>query len=178
VLSWLPGWRKSGLPASASDKEEAARAEALQQILAKRSKLGVAQEAILTRDLAELAVADRAKVRQLEQRVLGMGGNPKPDDPVGDIIVCDDYNVNRSIGVSRPLVLAAAALTGLTAAGLIWYANKDAGSRPPDPAMPATAAKVHEWWEVKEIKQPDGTWKETGRVKLRARPDGTIEQVK
>lgn len=175
MLFWRNGKRKSAAPASSSEVEDQARAEASQQILAKRSKLGVAQEAILTKDLAELAAADRAKVRRLEDKVLGSQRvNPSPDESVGDIIVCDDYSVNRPSGWSKTAVGVGSLLAGAATAVGIWWAARDPGKGTIIP--PAT--KAQEWWEVREKQQLDGTWKETGRVKLRARPDGTIEEVK
>ena len=178
MLFWRNGKRKSAAPASSSEVEDQARAEASQQILAKRSKLGVAQEAILTKDLAELAAADRAKVKRLEAKVLGSGrmsgANPSPDESVGDIIVCDDYNVHPPSGWSKTAVGLGSLLAGVATAVGIWWAARDLGKG----AVVPPATKVQEWWEVREKQQPDGTWKETGRVKLRARPDGTIEEVK
>ncbi|MGH2620635.1 MAG: hypothetical protein ACRDHG_08715 [Anaerolineales bacterium] len=159
------------MPVSSSELEDLARAEATQQILAKRAKLGVAQEAILTKDLAELAVADRAKVKQLEAKVLGSRAAKQGAEDVGDIIVCDDYNVNRPSGMSKTAVGIGATLAGAAAAAGIWWATRE-------PAKPSPATKTQEWYEVREKQQPDGSWKETGRVKLRRKPDGSIEEVK
>lgn len=70
--------------------------EAREALLEKASKLEVARQAILTQDLAELAAADREKVRRLEEkRIFGQENPPVANgDPVGDIIVCDDYRRN------------------------------------------------------------------------------------
>jgi len=175
VLFWRNDDRKSAQPASSSDLEDLARAEASQQILAKRSKLGVAQEAILTKDLAVLAAADRQKVKRLEDKVLGQPLSPNPEDPVGDIIVCDDYNVNRSTGWSKTAVGVGSVLAGAVTAAGIWWGTRDHGKEivTPTPAP----AQAQEWWEVHERQQPNGTWKETERVKWRRLPDGSIQQM-
>ena len=135
---------------------------AADSILNKASKLEIAREAILTQDLQALGVADRLKVKRLEDKLL-FGGKATQEarDDVGDIIVCDDYSANRS-GKAPALALAAATLLA-GAAGTAYLVHK------PEPVgQPATpAAKRAEYDAVTRELQPDGSWKEIKRERLK-----------
>ena len=91
-VSALLGLKKN---LTSQDQVEKAIAEAAQQYLAKEAKLAVASEAVMVQDLQALAAADREKVRGLEAKRLWQGVPQNNGDTMpGNIIVCDDYNVN------------------------------------------------------------------------------------
>ena len=99
-------------------------------------------------------------------------------DDVGDIIIADDYcSIKSTNGVSWKALL----LTGLLGTGFLagaalvaWLLLRDVKK---DVVM-QPAARSREFWEIQEKQLPDGTWKETGRRKLRAAVDGSMMEVK
>ena len=114
-------------PSSSKDPVEQAR----DNLLNKASKLELAQQAILTQHLGEIARDDVEGVRQLKAKYLGgqggqgQGGADVKGDDVGDIIVCDDYHRGdtRQNSPSRlwPIVGAVAGgsiVTALALAGI------------------------------------------------------------
>lgn len=160
-------------------------AEAEAAVLNKQSKLELARQAALTQDLAELARADREKVRRLEEQKL-FGGQRGPGgsegDPVGDIIVCDDYRRNEAPRPAARIWPAAvtAALAGAlpTAALAAVLLRQPPPQQQPAPAPPAKAEQppapppgpcppARDWDAIYEEKQPDGSWKQIKRERLR-----------
>jgi hypothetical protein len=99
--------------------------EAASNLLAKQSKIKAARGAVWLEDLRHLAVADREKVRAYEERVMG-GARRQSEDEMGDLIVCDDYRIQKGspLGTVLPW-LAAAVATGIAA----WALSGD-----PEPA--------------------------------------------
>jgi hypothetical protein len=88
---WCPRFiSESVLQASPPTVAESAR-EAASQFHAKAAKLETALQAAYLDDHRKLMRADREKVRQLEQKRLGI--NTGGEDDVGDIIVADDVHV-------------------------------------------------------------------------------------
>lgn len=142
---------------------------AADSLLAKSAKLEVARQAILTQDLQALAQADREKVRRLEERLL-FAGQPasKAGDDVGDIIVCDDYTANRNSAPQSNLPKILLGLTGLVAAAAgTGVAIQQHGKTAGDPPPPAAVAPGQAYDAVYERQQPDGTWKEFKRERLK-----------
>lgn len=137
------------------------QSQAVDALLNKGSKLRLAREAVLAQDLAELARADREKVRRFEeQRLFGGKAAAVADEPVGDIIVCDDYHrndppvsVGAAVSVGQPAPAAAAAsrhllTTALAVAlagassGLAFLAGQRLTSTPAAPTAPGGAASA------------------------------------
>ena len=180
ALALLSFWRKDGKN-SQTDPVSQSIMGAAESLLNKEAKLELAQRAIMTQDLQALAAADRAAAQQLRNKHMGKqasaGGS---GDDVGDLIICDDYcNIKApprsrlmtalaGAGVAAPLMAAAGLATWLALGPVLG--RRESAVQPP--------AAAHEWWQIEEVKQPDGTWKELGRKKLRARPDGSIEEMK
>lgn len=119
--------------------------EARQSLLDKSSKLEVARQAILTQDLAELAKADRDKVKRLEEkRLFGGDAMPKDDET---IIVCDDYRYNDppapvpQASPVWPIALGILGAGGILASAL--YLMKPANPVPlPTPGTTTTIRKT------------------------------------
>lgn len=155
-----PRWRPRQSP------EENA-ADSLQ---AKLSKLEVARQAILTQDLQALAVADRDGVKQLRDKLMfskKATSDEKSGDDVGDIIVCDDYQANRSRPTSQwPVVLLGIVLPVVAAGVAALWLTKPPDSTPTPSIIQEQKIKL-EYDAIYEQLQQDGTWKETKREHLK-----------
>jgi hypothetical protein len=186
LLGFTRFWRETDRT-TREDPISRSAAEAAESLLAKQAKLELAQQAILTQDLNSLAAADRARVRLLEAKHLGKTAVPRAggqgDDVPGDIIICDDYCNVKTPAWSKLFIILLMVLAGLAVAGLAaWLWLRPVPPQPPVPVpgpdKPVVAPAVQEWWEVNEVKQPDGTWREVSRRRLRLTPDGKVEEVK
>ena len=180
VLGFLQFWRE-GDKTAREDPIAKSVAQAAESLLGKEAKLNLAREAILTEDLRHLAKADRAAVQRLREKVMGKAAAPAggQGDDVGDLIIADDYCQIKSTNISwKPLLALALLLTALLGGVILaaWlFLMAPVGSL--SPAKPAVPPVAQQWWEVEETRQPDGTWKETGRKKFRL-ADGKAEEVK
>lgn len=130
LKDWLTLRQHANAPPAAKEVIDLAMAESVQQYMANQAKLDVAQAAILTQDLRQLAAADREKVRLIEQKHLwgglppasGGAGSARGTDMAGDIIVCDDYQPNHQSGNGLGKVLVAAVGgAALVVGGLLAY---------------------------------------------------------
>ena len=141
---------------------------AADSLIAKSSKLEVAHQAVLLQDLQALAADDRRKVRKLEALKLFGGVEQTGEEDVGDIIVCDDYTANRNSAPQSNLPKIIMALTGMVAAagGAAVAANH--WSKPAEVKAPASVPSDSQAYDaIYEQQQPDGSWKEIRRERLK-----------
>lgn len=101
-----------------------AEGEAVQQYLAKQTKLQTAHEAVLVRHHQEIASEDVEDVRRLKAKHLGEQWRKADSQAnMGDIIVCDDYHHNDQPERNRSNVLRTLApwLLGVSLAGATGF---------------------------------------------------------
>lgn len=155
-MSLLNDYRKSrtNSPASAAHPPTIQQSleEAVQNTLAKESKLEVTSQAIMLDDLDELAVRDRdTPERYMRERVFK--DDPKQvhedmkrtdEDMVGRIIVCDDLTIEspKKSGLG-PAVKAAIAISAIAAGGIpatvaVWNLTRPKAEAPVKPVDPKT----------------------------------------
>jgi hypothetical protein len=202
---------------SSADQTDLAIANAAESLVSKQSKIQLANEAVMIRDLQELATADRSRAQRLADKYMPPATNGTTSgtktaaaqgaDVPGNIIICDDYDASQitpapaapppASSNTTPWTVATltAALAGLGLGSAYVAMNKAPATTPPAavaPANPTTPAPLtsppatsvttkpagpQQWWQITEVQQADGSWKETGRVKLQANPDGSVQQV-
>lgn len=139
--------------------------QAEEALLAKGSKIDLAQKAVYLKNLADIAHDDVSDVRKLKAKHLGPefamangAGGGGAEDGMGDVIVCDDYHHHHNNGpqgtgnampqvrgTGWPLAIGLLGGGGLIATSilgatlLIVSSRKDAGCVPVKPTVPPNA---------------------------------------
>lgn len=105
-------------PPSLSESER----EAGQNYLGKQAKLETAADAVVVRQIAEIADDEVDTVQRYREKKVfnGKGGSAaRRSKPMGDFIVCDNYQKGVSPLALATVALAALGVTGLTGWGIV-----------------------------------------------------------